>query len=177
MEQEKQFEAFFRENYTRFYFFALQFINDEEACKDIVSDSFEFAWDKFNTVEVNNWKSYLLSYIRNKCVDYIRHQEVKKRYVEFYQKMVMENRYMHTPEYDERILKIRKIIAGFPPQTRLVFQECYLREKTYKEVAEELGVSINAIKKHIVKALKILRESTVNKNQCGTLNSETNDFL
>lgn len=164
LEKEKKFEAFFKENYTPFYFFALQLINDEETSKDIVNDSFEFAWSKIDSIGVTNWKSYLLSYIRNKCVDYIRHQEVKKKYVEFYQKLMLESRNNGTPEYDERILHIRKVIQSFSPQTRLIFQECYLREKKYKEVAEELGISVNAVKKHIVKALKTLRESFVNKN-------------
>ena len=88
LEKEKRFEAFFKENYIPFYYFALQLTNDEETSKDIVNDSFEFAWTKIDTIDVANWKSYLLGYIRNKSVDYIRHQEVKKRYVEFYQKLM-----------------------------------------------------------------------------------------
>lgn len=164
MEKEKKFEAFFKENYAPFYFFALQLINDEEMSKDIVNDSFELAWTKIDSIEIINWKSYLLSYIRNKCVDYIRHQEVKRKYAEFYLKLALESRNDCTSEYDERILKIRNVIQSFSPQTKLIFQECYLREKKYKEVAEELGISVNAVKKHIVKALKILRESFVNNN-------------
>ena len=152
-----------------FYFFALRLINDEETSKDIVNDSFEFAWTKLDSIEVVNWKSYLLSYIRNKCVDYIRHQEVKKKYVEFYKELMWENRHQCTTPYDERIYRIRKVMESFSPQTKLVFEECYLREKKYKEVADELGISINAVKKHIVKGLKILRESCVNNNQKRTL--------
>ena len=97
-------------------------------------------------------------------MDYIRHQEVKKKYVDFYQKLILESRNDGTPEYDERILQIRKIIQNFSPQTKLIFQECYLREKKYKEVAEEFGISENAVKKHIMKGLKILRDFFVNKN-------------
>jgi RNA polymerase sigma-70 factor (ECF subfamily) len=164
LEKEKQFEVFFKENYKPFYFFALQLINDEETSKDIVNDSFEFAWTKIDSIEVVNWKSYLLSYIRNKCVDYIRHEQVKKKYVDFYQKLILESRNNATPEYDERILHVKKVIKNFSPQTKLIFQECFLREKKYKEVAEELGISVNAVKKHIMKSLKILRESFVNKN-------------
>ena len=163
LEKEKRFEAFFKENYIPFYYFALQLTNDEETSKDIVNDSFEFAWTKIDTIDVANWKSYLLGYIRNKSVDYIRHQEVKKRYVEFYQKLMMENKMSHSSKYDERIYKVRKIMQDFSPQTRLIFQECYLREKKYKEVAGELGISESAVKKHIMKGLRILRESFVNK--------------
>lgn len=35
---------------------------------------------------------------------------------------------------------------------------CYIDGKKYKDVAEEFGVSISTIKKHMVKALKILAE-------------------
>lgn len=163
LEKEKNFEIFFKENYLPFYFFALQFVNDEEVSKDIVNDSFEFAWAKLDTIDVINWKSYLLGYIRNKCVDYIRHQEVKRKYAEFYQNLMMDKSIYYTSESDERILHIRKVIESFPPRTKKIFQECYLHEKKYKEVAEDLEISVNAVKKHIVKALKILRESFVNK--------------
>ena len=162
LEKEK-FEIFFKENYTPFYYYSLQLTNDEEASKDIVNDSFEFAWTKIDFIDESKWRSYLLKYVRNKSIDYIRHQEVKKKYVEFYQKLMMEDRISHSIEYDERIMKVRKIIQNFSPQTKLIFQECYLREKKYKEVAEELGISENAVKKHIMKGLKILRESFVNK--------------
>lgn len=165
MERSKDFEAFFKENYTSFYFFALHLIDDEETSRDIVSDSFEHAWHNFHSLEVSNWKSYLMSYIRNKCVDYIRHEEVKRKYVEFYLQLTLENNQRDTHEYDERILKIRRIIATLSPQTRLVFSECYLQEKSYKEVAENLNISTNAVKKHIVKALKTIREACVKKDQ------------
>ena len=44
------------------------------------------------------------------------------------------------------------------PRTRLVLQECYIHKKKYKEVAAEMEISVNAVKKHIVKALKTIRE-------------------
>ena len=53
MEKEKKFEAFFKENYAPFYFFALQLINDEEMSKDIVNDSFELAWTKIDSIVSN----------------------------------------------------------------------------------------------------------------------------
>lgn len=162
---KKEFEAFFKENYTSFYFFALQFTNDEEVSKDIVNDSFELAWTKMNTITILNLKSYLLGYIRNKCVDYIRHQEVKKKYADFYQQLMLDNMNSRIIDFDERILHVRKVMQSFSPQTKLIFQECYLKEKKYKEVAEALGISESAVKKHIMKGLKILRKSFVKNDQ------------
>ena len=35
---------------------------------------------------------------------------------------------------------------------------CYLQQKKYAEVAEELNISPDTVKKHIMKALKLLKE-------------------
>ena len=41
---------------------------------------------------------------------------------------------------------------------REVFLKCVVEEKKYQEVADELDVSINTIKKHMSRALKFLRD-------------------
>jgi RNA polymerase sigma-70 factor (ECF subfamily) len=51
------------------------------------------------------------------------------------------------------------------PQTQLILQECYVNRKKYKEVAEELEISTNTVKKHIVKALKTIREGIAKKSK------------
>jgi RNA polymerase sigma-70 factor (ECF subfamily) len=61
-------------------------------------------------------------------------------------------------EQDERMMKIQKVLDGMTPHTRHILEECYLHEKKYKEVAAELNISISAVRKHIVKALKAIRE-------------------
>ena len=44
--------------------------------------------------------------------------------------------------------------------------ECYvayiINGKKYKDVADEMGISISTVKKHMVKALKIIREMKKN---------------
>ena len=44
------------------------------------------------------------------------------------------------------------------PYNYYILEACYIHNKKYKEVAEELNVSVAAIHKNIVKALRILRE-------------------
>jgi DNA-directed RNA polymerase specialized sigma subunit len=39
-----------------------------------------------------------------------------------------------------------------------LIKECYYENKKYQEVAENFGISISGVKKHIMKALKMLRE-------------------
>lgn len=161
------FEIFFKENYSQFYFFALHLIDDEEASRDIVSDSFEYILNNCSKLEVENWKSYMYSYIRNKCIDYIRHQEVKRRYIDYYLHVTREIEESGYEEYEERISEIRKLIVTLTPQTRTVLRECYIHNKKYKEVAEELRISVSAVRKHMVKALKVIREGIAKKTKGG----------
>lgn len=155
-EKPTNFEQFFKDNYKQFYYFSLHLIEDEEYSRDIVSDAFEFVWENKNKIE--NWKTYTYSYIRNKCIDYIRHQVVKNKYADYYLKITPEFDDYTGDTYDVRIEILREVIKTLPAQTRLVLQECYINRKKYKEVAEDLGISPNTVKKHIVKALKIIRK-------------------
>ena len=61
-------------------------------------------------------------------------------------------------EYDERFARVEEKLALLPDKQREVFLKCVVEEKKYQEVADELDVSINTIKKHMSRALKFLRD-------------------
>jgi RNA polymerase sigma-70 factor (ECF subfamily) len=80
---------------------------------------------------------------------------VEEKHAAFYLQMYQDG--TDYEELDERIRTMYRMLDDLAPKTRLILQECYLHKKSYKEVAEELGVTTDAVKKHIVKALKTLR--------------------
>lgn len=64
---------------------------------------------------------------------------------------------------DHRIASIREAMKKLTPYNYQILEACYIHKKKYKEVAEELNVSVAAIHKNIVKALRILREELTQK--------------
>ena len=62
-------------------------------------------------------------------------------------------------EMEEREAIIKKTIEMLPDTTRTIFILCFVEHKKYAEAAEVLHVSLSTIKKHIVRALKLIRES------------------
>ena len=48
-------------------------------------------------------------------------------------------------------------------QTASVIRLCYREGMSYKDTAEELGISVSAVNKHIVKGLRTLREKLKGK--------------
>ena len=112
----------------------------------------------YDRIEKTTAKSYLFIYVRNRSIDYLRHQDIHYAYAEFSQKLYENYTEVEFKEQDERMVKIQKVLDGMTPHTRHILEECYLHEKKYKEVAAELNISISAVRKHIVKALKAIRE-------------------
>jgi len=49
--------------------------------------------------------------------------------------------------------------------THSILLACYVDGKKYKEVAEMMNISISTVKKHIVKALRIIREKRAERQQ------------
>ncbi len=49
-------------------------------------------------------------------------------------------------------------IAQLPPQRQRVYRLCKLDEMSYKQISEQLGISIAAVNDHITKANAFLRE-------------------
>lgn len=161
--EDNSFELFFKENFEKFYLYALHIVNDEETSRDIVSDAMEYVFAHYQERNNKEWFSYAVSFIRNKCIDALRRKSVHKKYAEFCTYVLDHKETMDYAEEDERLTDIRKIMDTLHPKTKLVLQECYINRKQYKEVAEELELSREGVKKHIVKALRIIREEIAKK--------------
>lgn len=163
MEDKADFDFLFKEYYIQLYYYAFQLINNREASKDIASDAFEFIWTNYTKINKATAKSYLYIYVRNKCIDYLRHQSVHEQYAQLYLKLTETYTTTEYKEYDERMLRIQKAMSTLTAHTRHILEECYIRRKKYQEVADELDISVSAVRKHIVKALAVLRNEFAKK--------------
>jgi RNA polymerase sigma-70 factor (family 1) len=154
----QNFEHLFREYYSRLYFYAFDYVEDIEVSKDIVSDVFTSIWKMRERINYDKATSYLFVSVRNQCVDYIRKQRCQNDYSNFYLNLIEEEEEESFEQIEFRIEEMSKVIDTLPPLTRFVLEECYFHHKKYKEVADDLKMSTNGIKKHIVKAFAKLRE-------------------
>lgn len=154
-QNKEQFERIYAENYSRLYFFALNIIGDREASKDILNDVFAAVWKGFERIDKTTINTYLTSSVRNRAVDYLRHNIQRAKYDEEY----VHNASIYYSEYSEDKERIvAKMMAQLRPPTDKILELCYLQQKKYSEVAELLGISKSSVKKHIMKALRTLRE-------------------
>ncbi len=153
----ERFELIYKTYYSRLFYYSFQFISDEDTAKDIVNDVFEKIWLQRKEIKEETISSFLYKLVQNRCIDYLRHKKAEQQYAELYELIAAE-----TPEdnelYELRLLKIEKIISNLKEPTKGIFTLCYYHNKKYAEVAKAYNISSSAIKKHIMKVLKLLRE-------------------
>ncbi|WP_455672618.1 RNA polymerase sigma-70 factor [Phocaeicola sp.] len=162
-----EFEQLFKDNYARLYYYAFRFISDAETCKDIVNDVFEKAWKQFEAIQKETITAYLYANVRNKCIDHLRHTQVEEQYAGFYRAVTQEEADSDFSEREERIARIERVIEELTDPTKTILKECYYENKKYREVADEFGISISGVKKHIMKALRLIREEFSIKKKDG----------
>ncbi len=151
------FETFFKKNYDKAFYLAYRITHDDKTSQDIVSDAFELVWKTAHTRNVSNAPSYLFTTVRHLCTDYLRKKTVRDHYARM-QLLTAETSSTTTDDlHEERIERLMTALGKLSPRTRYVITACFLEHKKYKEVGEALGISVSAVKKHVVKGMRLLR--------------------
>lgn len=150
---------FFHENYPVFSSFASKYIANTDLCEDIVQDIFIKFWESKQTfLCINTVKAYFYKSIRNSCLDHIKHEKVKDKYVE-YKKFRNDSIQFF---WDEIIRKeaysiVYSEMNKLPEMAKKVLLLA-LNDKSNEEIAEEVGISTSTVKNHKYRAYKILRK-------------------
>lgn len=156
--KEKQFKALFEKYYTKLYYSSLAIVRDEDDARDIVNDVFAHIWEKHDSFEDTVNSMYLYTSIRHRSLDHLKKKKVRDNYANNYIKNNDEG-FLYDDEEEERIRQIQKVIDKMPEKTKYVLDQCYMEGKRYMEVASDIGITRDGVRKHIVKALRLLREA------------------
>ncbi len=167
-ENEHQLELLFRDHYERMFRLAFALLHDREEARDVVGEVFSRLWDRFsqegipkdNLLGAATAPAYLMRSVRNACLNIV----AKKKRDERLAKLLPLSGDEPSPQEDTGRLEKRWqatvdcIDHDLSPQTASVIRMCYEDGCSYRETAEELGIGISAVNKHIVKGLRTLRE-------------------
>lgn len=142
------------------YVHAFQKLNDKQEAQDIVHELFAQLWNKRQELNIHtNLVGYLYTGIRNKILDYITHQKVRTKYVNSLQNFLESNYSITDHRIREKQLKelIDRGIADLPDKMREIFELSRKKTLTHRQIAEQLNLSEQTVKKQVNNALRILR--------------------
>ncbi|MCK5135705.1 MAG: RNA polymerase sigma-70 factor [Bacteroidales bacterium] len=164
----KAFEMLYNEQYTPLCHFAQRFVFDLDTAREIVQGVFVYIWEKRTSLPSDiSLKNYLYTSVRNKCIDYLKHQNIENEYKKKRIKEVIEhgNNSFSIIDHplDGLITKelenaIKDAINNLPEKCREIFELSRFEGLKYREIAEELNISVKTVETQMSRALESLKK-------------------
>lgn len=162
------FSALFARNKEAFILFANSYVRDMAVAEDIYMEAIIQYWEKrYDLSPDTNIPAYILTSVKNKALNHLRHQSIRmdaEDQLYDHRQRELNFRISSLESCDPSELftnEVKKIIQDtlneLPEQTRTIFFESRFENKTNREIAAELGISIKTVEFHISKALKLFR--------------------
>mgnify|MGYP000004948406 FL=1 len=163
-----RFNKFFSENQQRFIRFAWTYTRDEIVAEDIVMEALMSYWE--NRLKISseiNPSAYVLTVVKNKCLNHLRHlqlgNEVSDR-VSSHSEWELSNRIATLDACEPSALFagevqniIDHVISRLSANTARIFVLSRYENKSHKEIAEIMGMTVKGVEFDISKATKELR--------------------
>ena len=153
------FESLFKSHFGDLVGFVCSYVNDEEVAKDIVHDVFLVVLKNQKKLDTSySLKSYLFTLSKNYALNYLKHQDVRQSAMNEREVVeALQNADEELDDYEQRMARLNEKLDELPEKQREVLMKCFVEGQTYKDVAEEMGISVNSVKTHISRGLKFLR--------------------
>ncbi|MCD7926831.1 RNA polymerase sigma-70 factor [Bacteroidaceae bacterium] len=162
------FNQLYKEYHKRFICFANTYVRDMTTAEDITVEALMFYWENKQMVdEKTNIPAYILTIIKNKCLNHLRHQQIHEEYsdkIKDYHEWELNTRIaslqacepyeLLTTEIEELV---QQTLANLPEKTRQIFLLSRYENKSYKEIAALMNITPKGVDFHISKALKALQ--------------------
>lgn len=157
--EEKNFNSLFSEHYESLRNQMYYKCGDLDQAEDLVQNAFVELWKRCAEVLFQKAKSYLYRTCHNSFLNQIAHNKVKLKFERTSNQSKLSN---ESPEYLMEVyefkIKLEKAISNLPVKEREVFLMSRIDKKTYKEIADVIGITVKAIERRMSKALLQLRD-------------------
>jgi RNA polymerase sigma-70 factor (ECF subfamily) len=156
------FDAIYVTYYPRMIRFAGEYVLRKEDAENIVQDIFVLLWEKRDVLDIKvSLVPYLFTLVKNKCLDFLRHKLIEEEFAKEYEaKQVALEQLNYAFSSDEDIEEIlTAAINSLPERCREIFIKSRVEGKKYREIADELDISVNTVETQMSVALKKLRLS------------------
>ncbi len=133
---------------------------DPKIAEDIAQQTFIKIWDNRQKLFVskNKLKRYLFKVAYNLFIDSQRKKKKEFQLLEnLKQQAYLDMADADTSLFEERLKKVEKEIDNLPEQCKKVFIMSKREGLKYREISEQLHISIKTVEVHMAKAMKRLR--------------------
>lgn len=134
----------------------MKYLKDEDSAKDALMQIFEKLIEDLRKMEIDNFRSWLYTVSKNQCLMLIRSQKSRRHHEEGYEierSLFMEiDDDVHLNGVMEKEKQLELLESGLMqllPEQQKCVRLFYLEAKSYNEIAEATGYSMNQVKSYI----------------------------
>jgi RNA polymerase sigma-70 factor (family 1) len=140
----------------KMYRIAFRILENSEAAKDVLQESFLKLWEKRN--DISRFKSveaYVITIVKNKCLDKLR---LVKQTVDI--NNIQTEMLKPDLEYEQKesTNEIKKVIQQLPKQQKTIIELRDIEGLEYEEIAELLDMSVNNVRANLSYARKKIKK-------------------
>ena len=150
---KSELEILFKTHYAVMFRLAVSLLYDADEARDVVSDVFASLLDGGMAIRSDNARGFLLTCVRNGCINVIRHKQMRERFINLYS--AKAEALADSPDDSMMLAELRDYInTQLPPLSRRIFTLRYLQDMTCQQVAEAVGVSRVTVHHHLSQSLE-----------------------
>jgi RNA polymerase sigma-70 factor, ECF subfamily len=145
--------------------YASSVLRDDSLGGEAVQAVFSRLWERRDQLRVQtSIKAYLFGCVYHECVSWMRREKSRRAYrtgmlaqVGSEERRSSENAFDRV-EAGELEQRFQRALDELPGQCRAIFQLSRFSGLKYREIAEQLGISVKTVEAQMTKALKLLRQ-------------------
>lgn len=157
--EENTFTKIFKEYVTSLHNYLYYKTGNAPLSKDLAQEAFSKLWQNCAKVTLAGAKGYVFKTANNLLINNYNHQKVVLRHAA----LPHSGTDIEDPEFvlreKEFKARLEQAIADLPEKQRTVFLLSRIDKKTYKEIAEIIGISRQGVEKRMYAALDRLRKT------------------
>jgi len=165
-------EIFNRYSYI-LYGLCYKYLKNTEESKDAVQSIFEKIFTDLGNHSVRNLKSWLFVVAKNYCLMQIRKKQVETKeltaensshvLLKLYEEEIGQKN--ENDEMENHVSELLRCIDKLSSQQSICINLMYLDDKSYKEIADITGFSLNEVKSHIQNGKRNLRKLLIENDE------------
>lgn len=161
--EEQAFNELFRIYLPQIHRHIYQIVRSETAAKDIIQEVFLHLWlGRYRLPEVDNPSAWIFRIAYNQSFSYLKKQSYREKSQNTIENIAEEKIASRDTEealdLSEINQLIQKAVRELPPQSRRIFQLNRLNGIKPAEIAEELQISVQAVRNALTRSGKFIRD-------------------
>ncbi|WP_235015957.1 RNA polymerase sigma-70 factor [Chitinophaga ginsengisegetis] len=147
-------------------------LKDREQVKDIIQDIFTSLYLRRDELPGDvNISGYLNNAVKYKVSNQLRNKLLKENHHQVLIRQAHQQEVVQPVQLEQHELKnrIARSINTLPQKCKEVFMLNYYGNMSYKTIAQEMGISVKTVEKHMSKALQVLRRELKEEHYLGIL--------